>query len=271
MQQKYNVRNGRSKYHLIPYIGNKSRFSDIFDDLVPDDASANRIVDVFGGSGAFATYCCFRFGSSNVVYNDNNPVLCNFIMAVRDDVDNLIIQYEKHRVKSSPEYYTKMRTESLTDGTAEAGRFMYLAKNAFSGKIRFNGKNKFNTPMRKGTKCPSIQREKIRAISHAIRHMEIKNKDFEEFSDIRQAFLYLDPPYMNNANGHYNGVIDTESFARFVRATTKHNRIMISEQNEPDSIGVPSSYTIHRVSLRRSLQYITQKNSEEIIAINYKV
>ncbi len=76
---------------------------------------------------------------------------------------------------------------------------------------------------------------------------------------------------MNKANWHYNGVPTTESFERFVRATTRHNRIMISEQNGPEVIGISASYTVYRVSLRRSLQYVTQKDSEEIIAINYKV
>lgn len=270
MQQKYEVRNGRNKYHLIPYIGNKSGFSDIFDDLIPDHiVDGRRIVDVFGGSGAFAIYCCFRFGSDTVTYNDNNPVLCNFMTAVRDDVSGLIEQYEIHRENSSQDYFTKVRTQSLTDDTVGAGRFMYLAKNAFSGKIRFNSQNGFNAPMRKGAKCPSIQEGHIRAISDTIRNIEITNEDFEKFSTIKRAFLYLDPPYMNNTNGHYNGVPTTESFVRFVRATSRYNHIMVSEQNEPDSIGIPTSYTIYRVLLRRSLQYVTQKDSEEIIAINY--
>ena len=267
--QQYEVRNGRNRCHLIPYIGNKSGFSGIFDDLVPDGAGNGKIVDVFGGSGAFAIYCCFRFGSDHVVYNDNNPVLTNFMAFVRDDVAGLIKEYEEHKNVSSPDHFLRVRTESLTDGLRGAGRFLYLAKNAFSGKIRFNKKNKFNAPMRKGTKCPSLSEERFRDISDIVRKMAITNKNFEEFQDIRDAFLYLDPPYMNNTNAHYNGVPATENFARFVRSTTMHNRIMISEQNEPDTIGIPESYRIYRIMLRRSLQYVTQKGSAEIIAINY--
>ncbi|MXX21300.1 MAG: Dam family site-specific DNA-(adenine-N6)-methyltransferase [Cenarchaeum sp. SB0665_bin_23] len=272
MQQKYEVRSGRNKYHLIPYVGNKSGFSGIFDELIPSGVVDGRqIVDVFGGSGAFAIYCCFRFGSDGVVYNDNNPVLYNFMKAVRDDVSGLISEYKKHQECSSPTYYTNMRTSSLAEGTIGAGRFMYLAKNAFSGKIRFNNKNQFNTPMRKGTKCPSIQEERIHAISDAISSMKIQCVDFENFADVRGAFLYLDPPYMNNTNWHYNGVPSLESFAGFVHAITSYNHVMISEQNEPAAIGIPDEYTVHRVALRRSLQYTTQKDSREIIAINYSV
>ena len=267
--RQYEVRNGRNRCHLIPYIGNKSGFSDIFDELVPSDAGNGKIVDVFGGSGAFAIYCCFRFGSDRVVYNDNNPVLTNFMAFVRDDVAGLIEEYEGHKSASSPDYFLRVRTESLTDGLRGAGRFLYLAKNAFSGKIRFNKKNGFNAPMRKSTKCPSLSEERFCAISDVVGKMAITNKSFEEFQDTRDAFLYLDPPYMNNTNAHYNGVPATESFARFVRATTLHNRVMISEQNEPDAIGIPESFRIYRIALRRSLQYVTQKDSAEIIATNY--
>ena len=267
--RQYEVRNGRNRYHLIPYIGNKSGFSDIFDELVPEDVGNGKIVDVFGGSGAFAIYCCFRFGSGRVVYNDNNPVLTNFMTCVRDDVTGLIKRYKRHKSMSSPDYFLRVREKSLTDGLRGAGRFLYLAKNAFSGKIRFNKKNKFNAPMRKSTKCPSLSEERLRAISNVVGKMTITNQNFEEFQGIKRAFLYLDPPYMNNTNAHYNGVPATENFVRFVRATTLHNRIMISEQNEPDAIGIPKSYKVYRIALRRSLQYVTQKASSEIIAINY--
>ena len=269
--QQYEVRNGRNQYHLIPYIGNKSGFSHIFDDLIPDDAGGGKVVDVFGGSGAFAIYCCFRFGSENVVYNDNNPVLTNFVTSVRDNVKGLIREYNRHRARSSTDYFLKVRTEPLTGGLGGAGRFLYLAKNAFSGKIRFNKKNRFNAPMRKSSQCPALSEERLSDISQRIHHMEISNKEFEKFRDTRHAFLYLDPPYMNNTNGHYNQVPATESFAEFVRAVSPHNRVMISEQNEPAKIGIPKTYKVYHIMLRRSLQYVTQKGSMEIIAINYNL
>ena len=268
---QYEVRNGRNQYHLIPYIGNKSGFSHIFDDLVPDDAAAGKIVDVFGGSGAFAIYCCFRFGSESVVYNDNNPVLANFVTFVRDDVRGLIREYNMHRARSSPDYFLKVRAEPLTGGLRGAGRFLYLAKNAFSGKIRFNKKNAFNAPMRKGSQCPALSEGRLCDISRHVRHMKITNEGFERFGGIRHAFLYLDPPYMNNTNAHYNQVPTTESFAGFVRAVSPHNRVMISEQNEPAEIGIPETYRVYRIALRRSLQYATQKDSAEIMAVNYDV
>lgn len=266
----YDVRSGRNRYHLIPYIGNKSGFAHIFDELVPDDAGSGSIVDVFGGSGAFAIYCSFRFGSRQVTYNDNNPVMVNFMKCVRDDPGGLMERYEEHRARSGGEYFLEVRKLDISGGPDGAGRFLYLAKNAFSGKIRFNGSGMFNAPMRKGTSCPKLDEGRLLDISQSIRHMKITNRPFESWSRTRNAFMYLDPPYMNNTNAHYNMVPSTESFAKFVGDITPHNRVMISEQNEPADIGIPECYAVYRVRLRRSLQYVTQNDSREIVAINYE-
>ena len=266
----YDVRSGRNRYHLIPYIGNKSGFAHIFDELVPDDAGSGNVIDVFGGSGAFAIYCSFRFGSRQVTYNDNNPVMVNFMECVRDDPGGLMERYEEHRARSGGEYFLEVRKLDISGGLDGAGRFLYLAKNAFSGKIRFNGSGRFNAPMRKSTRCPKLDEERLLDISQSIRHMKITNRPFESWSRTRNAFMYLDPPYMNNTNAHYNMVPSTESFARFVGDITPHNRVMISEQNEPADIGIPECYAVYRVRLRRSLQYVTQNDSREIVAINYE-
>lgn len=268
-REQFVVRSGRNPYHLIPYIGNKSGFVDIFARLMPPDVQNKKIVDVFGGSGAFAIYCCSQFGSDNITYNDNNPVITNFMTHIRDDPTGLIQEYNIHRARSTPEYFMDVRDQSIQNGIEDAGRFLYLAKNAFSGKIRFNNSGKFNAPMRKGTPCPALDKNKICRISSSIQNMEILNHSYEHFMDISDTFLYLDPPYMNNPNAHYNGVPSTTDFVKFVRNISPKNFVMISEQNEPHEIGLDDTYTIHDVLLRRSLQYVTQKDSREIIAINY--
>lgn len=265
----YQVRNGRNEYHLIPYIGNKSGFAHIFNKLVPISAGTGQIIDAFGGSGAFAIFCSFKFGSHNVIYNDNNPILTNFMRCVRDNPKGLMREYNIHRRRSTSEYFIETRNKPLNKGLAGAGRFLYLSKNAFSGKIRFNRSNRFNTPMRKSTRCPAMEEDRINTISSKIQHMEITNHSFEYFENTKDAFLYLDPPYMNNTNNHYNGVPDTEVFARFVNKAAQHNQIMISEQNEPVAIGITGFDHIYNIRLRRSLQYFTQNDSKEIIAINY--
>ncbi len=254
---------------IIPYVGCKSGFAHIFDSLIPDNCG-KKIYDVFGGGGGFTFYACDRFGSKNIVYNDHNPVIVNFMKSLKKSPDELFEQYQKHYKKSSSDYYLDVRDRDLEDGVVGAGRFFYLAKNAFSGKIRFNSKNRFNCPMRKNTKCPQIKKDTVQFLSNTIKHLKITNKDFKNYDDVKDGFVYLDPPYMNNTNGHYNAIVDLTDFVDFLKSTQKHNKIMISEQNHPDYLMLSSMYKVFKITLNRSMQYFTQKDkSMEIVAINY--
>ena len=155
-------------------------------------------------------------------------------------------------------------------GPSMSTRFYYLAKNAFSGKIRFNSQNQFNTPIRKNAKCPKINLESLLFLSKTIKHLTITERGFQEYKNIKNCFMYLDPPYMNNTNGHYNATVPLNDFVDFVKLVEQENAVMISEQNSPEQLGLSTQYTIFRITLNRSLQYFTQEKSREIIAINYK-
>ena len=170
---------------------------------------------------------------------------------------------------SDPEHYLAVRDMDLNCGAVGAGRFMYLAKNAFSGKIRFNRKGRFNSPMRKGARCPAVRLDGILDLSDMIRDLTITAMDFWEYSGVSGAFVYLDPPYMRNTNGHYDATVRPDRFADFVKTVQGANMVMISEQNDPKSLMLSPGYGVYRVSLRRSMQYFTQRASSEIIAINY--
>lgn len=264
---EFSVRNQRSRLKIIPYVGCKSGFAHIFDALISKDTSEN-IYDLFGGGGGFTIYACNRFGSERVTYNDNNPVLVNFMTQLQKSPHRLFCEYEKHRKNSSPEYYLKVRGMNIKKGVTAAGRFFYLSKNAFSGKIRFNSQNIFNTPMRKNTPCPKIKRDDIINISQVLKHLTIKNESYENFINLKQKFIYLDPPYINNTNGHYNNILEKSEFIKFVKKIKKTNKVMISEQNLPQELDLVD-FNIYNISLYRSLQYVTQNNSKEIIGINY--
>lgn len=253
---------------IIPYIGCKAGFKNIFDAIVPDNPAC-RIYDVFGGSGAFAFYACHRFGSRLVNYNDNNPVVVNLIRQVKSNPYRLCELYGEHYKKSSPDYYYRVRELGLEEDIEGAANFLYLAKNAFSGKIRFNSQNKFNSPIRKGSSCPKLNLESLIELSSIIKDMTITNLNYQDFANIQDSLIYLDPPYFNNTNGHYNGVLNLEEFNQFLRTIETSNKVVLSEQNHPEIFNLNPSYTVRTITLNRSLQYFTQTRSKEIIAYNF--
>ena len=267
-QSEFFVTNKRTNLKIIPYIGCKAGFSDIFDKIIPDTL-AGRIYDIFGGGGAFSLYACHRFGSHRVTYNDNNPIVVNLIRHVQTSPSQLWELYSEHYINSSTEYYYHVRDLCLENGVQGAANFLYLAKNAFSGKIRFNSSNKFNSPIRKGSTCPKVDLHSLLCLSKIIQHLTIMNEDYREFACVEDSFLYLDPPYFNNTNGHYNGILDLGEFNQFLRTIELKNKIVLSEQNQPEIFDLPESYTVRSITLKRSLQYFTQNRSKEIIAFNY--
>ena len=267
-QSEFVVTNKRTNLKIIPYIGCKAGFKDIFDNIIPDNL-AGRVYDVFGGGGAFSLYACYRFGSHRVTYNDNNPIVVNLIRHVQTSPSQLWELYNEHYINSSTEYYYHVRDLCLENGVQGAANFLYLAKNAFSGKIRFNSSNKFNSPIRKGSTCPKIDLHSLLCLSKIIQHLTIMNEDYREFACVEDSFLYLDPPYFNNTNGHYNGILDLDEFNQFLRTIELKNKIVLSEQNQPEIFDLPESYTVRSITLKRSLQYFTQNRSKEIIAFNY--
>jgi len=262
------VTNKRTNLKIIPYIGCKAGFTDIFDKIIPETL-AGHIYDIFGGGGAFSLYACNRFGSHRVTYNDNNPIVVNLIRHVQTAPFRLWELYNEHYNNASTEYYYHVRTLCLQNGVEGAANFLYLAKNAFSGKIRFNASNKFNSPIRKGSSCPKVHLESLLNVSKTIEDLTIMNADYKAFACVENAFLYLDPPYFNNTNGHYNGVLDLGEFNQFLRTIELRNKVVLSEQNHPNIFDLPDSYTVISITLKRSLQYFTQNKSEEMIAFNY--
>ncbi len=268
-KNKFIVSNNRNGFlKIIPYVGCKAGFKDIFDEVIPQQIKG-RIYDIFGGSGSFALYACHRFGSNRVTYNDNNPVLTNLIKEVKDNPVKLWKLYNTHYKKSSESYYYQIRGKNILNGTGGAANFLYLAKNAFSGKIRFNSSNKFNSPIRKGSSCPKIECETLVNLSETIKELKITNLDYQHFINKKNAFIYLDPPYFNNTNGHYNQILNLDEFKRFLRTIEANNRVVLSEQNDPTIFELPNTYTIYSIILKRSMQYFTQTKSKEIIAFNY--
>lgn len=256
---------------LIPYIGCKAGFKHVFDELIDEKVEKIEIYDVFGGGGAFSFYMCDRFGSEKVNYNDNNKTVVNLISHLQKNPMELFDGYQNHYHNSidNDDYFYLIREKNIEKEIEGAVNFLFLCKNAFSGKIRFNKKGRFNTPKRKGSRCPKIEWNHLKSLSQTIKYMTITNEDYQYFNRVKNSFIYLDPPYFNNTNGHYNGVLSLQEFNSFMRKIENDNYVMLSEQNNPEIFNLSSKYKVFDILLKRSLQYATKRSSCEIIACNY--
>lgn len=153
-----------------------------------------------GGGSVF-----MELQNPKTVINDFNTELINAYSSIRDNVDELIADLEKHKLNNSKEYFYELR-EWDRNGVLEtksnverASRFIYLNKTCFNGLFRVNSQGQFNVPYGNYKNPNIVNEEVLLADSKFLNRNGIKilHGDFEEaVKDAkREDFIYFDPPY----------------------------------------------------------------------------
>lgn len=163
--------------------------------------SYKKFVEPFVGGGSVF----MELQNNNTVINDFNSELINTYIVIRDNLDDLILELEKHKKNDSKEYFYKLR-EWDRDGTLEgksemerAARFIYLNKTCFNGLFRVNSQGQFNVPYGNYKNPNIVNKEVLIADSKFLNKsgIEIMNGDFEKAAKTAKKgdFVYFDPPY----------------------------------------------------------------------------
>ena len=249
---------------LMPYVGSKARFKHVFDAILPDDP--DRVVDVFGGSGAFSLYACRRYGAERVHYNDAAPAMANLMRSVQSSPREVFERWEFHSAQHSRDYFLETRETNLEDGVDAAARTLYLASNSFSGLLLLteDGSSMAGPSSHASARADWCRLESTSAI---IQGMAITNHDYREFWHEDSALVYLDPPYFLQRSSHYyyGGHLDLDEFKWFLAHVSLSNDVVLSEQQSPDFFGMDWEW--RPVATNHSLS--TGDPKREIIAWNW--
>lgn len=160
-----------------------------------------KFVEPFVGGGSVF----MQLQNPNTVINDFNSELINTYIVIRDDLDNLIKELEKHKENNSKTYFYDLREwdrngqlEKKSD-VERAGRFIYLNKTCFNGLFRVNSQGQFNVPYGNYKNPNIVNKEILVADSKFLNKSGVKilNKDFEKAARTARKgdFVYFDPPY----------------------------------------------------------------------------
>lgn len=160
-----------------------------------------KFIEPFVGGGSVF----MELQNNKTVINDFNSELINTYIVIRDNVDELIQELEKHKENDSKEYFYELRAWDR-DGTLEkksnverASRFIYLNKTCFNGLFRVNSQGQFNVPYGNYKNPNIVNKEVLIADSKFLNKSGIKimNGDFEEATKTARKgdFVYFDPPY----------------------------------------------------------------------------
>jgi DNA adenine methylase len=148
----------------------------------------------FVGGGALFFWLQAQGRITKAILTDTNSRLIRTYLAVRDDVEAVIVGVQK--MKTDRDSYYVTRAQVPDDGTDVdvACWFVYINRACFNGLYRENKQGKCNSPY--GTpKSRLIDPLAFRASSLALQGVDIRCEDFAATEPSAGDFVYLDPPY----------------------------------------------------------------------------
>ena len=183
-------------YPIVKWVGGKRQLMFELLKNMPEDY--NRYFEPFIGGGALF----FELQPDNAYISDMNEELINLYQVVRDNVDELIDDLQKHDI--SKEYFMEIRnidrTEEYEDWSdvKKASRFIYLNRTCFNGMYRVNSQGQFNVPFGHYKNPRIVDENNLINCSNLLQRTEIKHADFSDILKKVQKgdFVYFDPPYV---------------------------------------------------------------------------
>lgn len=183
-------------YPIVKWAGGKRQL--IFELLNNIPENYNRYFEPFLGGGALF----FELQPDNAYISDINEELINLYQVVRDNVDKLIVDLQKHDI--SKEYFMEIRNIDRTQeykswsDIQKASRFIYLNRTCFNGLYRVNSQGQFNVPFGHYKNPRIIDENNLINCSNLLQKTEIRNADFSEIlKKVKKGdFVYFDPPYV---------------------------------------------------------------------------
>jgi DNA adenine methylase len=157
-------------------------------------AQFNTYHEKFVGGGALFFWLQAQGRITKAVLSDTNSRLIRTYLAVRDDVESVIVGVQRMRVDRDS--YYSIRAQAPDDGTDVdvATWFVYVNRCCFNGLYRENKQGKCNSPY--GTpKDKLIDADLFRNSSRALQGVDVRCEDFATTAPKPGDFVYMDPPY----------------------------------------------------------------------------
>lgn len=128
---------------------------------------------------------------------DNNPRLMEAYEGVRNELDAVIEQLQKHQRQHSEEHFYAVRAKVPKTLAGRAARVIYLNKTCYNGLYRENSRGEFNSPFGRYKNPVICDEDNLRAVSKALQKAKIEARHFQTVADVaeRGDLVYFDPPY----------------------------------------------------------------------------
>lgn len=269
---------------FLKWAGGKRQIIPSIVKLLPKDIENYSYTEPFIGGGAVL----FHLQPVNAIINDYNAELINVYEVIRDNLDELLADLEKHRNES--EYFYNIRGLDRTEDFAllgnveRASRLIYLNKTCYNGLYRVNSAGEFNTPFGR-YKDPNIVNEPVlRAVSNYLNANNIRIRHGDYAAVLRDtdenSFVYMDPPYhpiseSSNFTGYIQGGWNDVDQIRLREAcddlTRRGVKFLLSNSSSRFIREQYDGYNIRTVKASRTINADAGKRGEvtEVLIRNY--
>lgn len=273
---------------IIKWAGGKGQLIGEISALYPQGLgfTIRKYAEPFVGGGAVLFDILSKYDLDEVYISDINAELINMYRKVKNDADGLVAllsEFEKSFLPLGDSerkicYYEKRERYNrlISCGESEdsleaAALFIFLNRTCFNGLYRVNSKGLYNVPMG-AYKNPQIcDEENIRAVSEALKKVEIVCGDYKESESFidENTFVYFDPPYRPlNATSNFTSYTENDfsdkeqvELSEFVSRMRKKGAQIVLSNSDPKNTNsedeffdrIYSSYTIRRVEATRMI------------------
>lgn len=271
----------RSPRPFLKWVGGKRQLLSELHSRIPSSYGAYH--EPFIGGGALF----FSLSSVQSHISDANSELINAYTVLRDSVEELIEDLQRHRYEE--EYYYSIRELDRSDSfeslspIARASRLIYLNRTCFNGLYRVNRKGQFNTPFGRYENPTICDTDNLRACSEHLEGVLIRNSSFEGVLDRAKSgdFVYFDPPYVPasetaNFTGYAkDGFGPTEQERLLEVCRELHSRevkFLLSNSATSDVLDLYSEFQIEEVEASRAVNSDATKRGKvsEYVIRNYR-
>lgn len=190
---------------LIPYLGNKEKFSNFIIPHIPEDISI--YVEPFGGSmGIFFSLDLNRFKNIKFIYNDINYLNSNLFNNLKNNKD--FINIIKSTIVDKSVYDKALEDIKVKHDTiSDAINWLIV--------LTCSAPNKIGIDSWRGDTEFEVFKLKWKAYEKSINNIsEILNLDYKDIIkkyDSYSTFFYLDPPYMCREDYYINHNFNVDS------------------------------------------------------------
>ena len=223
--------------------------------------------------------------------SDRNPELVDCYAVIKEEVELLIEALSELAPRyNDREFFYEIRGRDREPGYFErtsrlerAARTIFLNRTCYNGLYRLNKKGFFNAPFGNYKKPRVLNPENLRAVSAALRDVELVVSDFTSIVERVHAgdLVYFDPPYVpisatasfTNYTGHGFGEVEQRALAKvFGELQAKDCFVMLSNSYSPLARELYENQyysTIVQASRKINCQGHKRGFVEELIACTY--